>query len=228
MRIDGFPWSCLYNASMNDPSPHPLRRLLPLAGRALQEALNRGLALDPAARESVLALAGQAIELHLEAPPLAMRIEVGDKGLRVGPAQPDREADLSLRATAGALLDRLLPAGTQPRSGGKLRISGDAELAQRLQKIAAKFDPDFDAAFASVFGEIIGPQVSRALREALTTGRAHARHLAEDTVDYLVEERRDLVSRAEQQQFFDEVDAVRDATDRLEARVRRLRERRNA
>ena len=213
---------------MNDTAPHPLRRLLPLAGRALQEALNRVLALDPAARDAVLALTGQSVELHLEAPPLAMRIAVTEDGVQVGPAQVDSEADLSLRTSAGALLDRLLPSATPARGSGRLRISGDAELAQRLQKIVARFDPDFDAAFAGVFGEIVGPQISRALRQALGSGRAHARHLAEDAVDYLVEERREVVSGAEQQQFFDEVDALRDATDRLEARLRRLRERRGA
>lgn len=210
---------------MNASSPNPLRALLPLAGRALQEALNRALALDPEARAQVLDLSGQAIELHLEAPALALRIAVTAEGLEVGPAQPDNEPDLSLRASASALLERLLPASTGargPNPPGKLRISGDAELARRLQKLAANFDPDFDAAFARVFGEILGPQIAKALRSGWTSASAHARHLATDTVDYLVEERRDLVSRVEQEMFFDEVDDLRDAVERLEARIRRL------
>lgn len=213
---------------MNASPPNPIRALLPLAGRALQEALNRTLALDSEARAQVLELAGQAVELQLEAPPLALRISVTADGLEVGPVQPDHEPDLSLRASAAALLERLLPQGPSTRAGatasgaGKLRISGDAELARRLQKLAAGFDPDFDAAFARVFGEIVGPQIAKALRTAWTSGKAHAQHFASDTVDYLVEERRDVVSRAEQEGFFDEVDDLRDAVERLEARIRRL------
>ena len=84
-------------------TPSPLDALKPLAGRALEAALNRMLALDPETRASVRKLDGRRISLALEAPAIALEIKVDGDQLRVGPVQAD-EPDLGIRATlAGAL-----------------------------------------------------------------------------------------------------------------------------
>src|SRR5690606_28803446 len=60
-------------------SPAPFNWEVP-AGRALEAALNRALALDPDTREGLAALDGRSIELAVEAPPLALRVTVaGDR-----------------------------------------------------------------------------------------------------------------------------------------------------
>jgi len=146
------------------PASHPL--LAPL-GRALEVVINRALALDPETAERLLALDGRRIELHLQAPRLAMSVSVDGQRLRVGPAKADGEPDLSLRATAGALFSMLLPDSARSVPVGALKISGDAELAQRVQRLLRDFSPDLDAALAGVFGDIIGVQTARALRSAL-------------------------------------------------------------
>ena len=105
------------------------------------------------------------------------------------------------------------------RSG---RDAGDAELARRLEHIASKFAPDFDEAFAKVFGDVIGFQIARAVRGGLGWARASAQALTRDTVDYLQEESRDLVSRPELDGFLDDVDALRERGDRLLARAQRV------
>ena len=46
--------------------------------------------------------------------------------------------------------------------------------------------------------------------------------LARDTADYLVEESRDLIAKAEMEEFLDDVDALRERGDRLDARMQRL------
>jgi ubiquinone biosynthesis accessory factor UbiJ len=206
---------------MNAPSP--LSSLKPVAGRALELALAQLLALDPDTRASLAALEGRRIELALEAPALALAITVDRGELRVGPVDAEREPDLGLRATLGGLLSQL-PFARTPGAPpvGKLRINGDAELARTLQQLAQRFDPDWDAPFARALGPVMGPQVARLLREALVQGRRVAGNLARDTADYLVEERREVVGRAELEAFHDDVDALRDRVERLAARVGRL------
>ncbi|MGO4774778.1 SCP2 domain-containing protein, partial [Lysobacter sp. 2RAB21] len=53
---------------MTASDPSFLSSLKPLAGRALEAALNRALALDPDTRDSLRALDGRSVALHLASP----------------------------------------------------------------------------------------------------------------------------------------------------------------
>lgn len=204
----------------------PLPNLKPLAGRALEAALNRALSLDPDTRAAVKGLDGQRIAMTLEAPALALQISVDGERLRVGPVDPAGEPDLAVRSTLGGLLAQLpllAKAQRAPVPGGRLRVSGDAELARRLQQLASRFDPDWQLPFVSVFGEVLGVQIAQAVRGALQQARTLASGLARDAAEYVTEESRDVVPRAELDAFHDDVDQLRDDAERLAARVARLR-----
>jgi len=205
---------------MTDPAASPFDALKPLAGRALEQALNRVVALDPDTAEALRGLGGRRIGLALEAPPIALELAVADGRLVVGP--PKDEPDLGVRATISGVLSQLpflRPPGSTPV--GKVRINGDAELARQLQRLAQRFDPDWDEPFTRALGPVLGPQAARVLRDALAGGMKFAQGFSRDAVDYLVEERRDLVGKAELAAFHDDVDEVRDRVERLAARLAR-------
>jgi ubiquinone biosynthesis protein UbiJ len=204
--------------------PSPFDSLKPLAGRALEIALNQVVALDPDTRLEMARLEGKRIELALEAPAIALSITVREGRVEVGPPDAGNEPDLGLRSTLGGLLSQLpfaRPANSTPV--GKLRINGDAELARTLQRLAERFDPDWEKPFADALGPLVGPQVARVFREALHGGRKLAGNLARDAAEYLTEESRDVVGKAELGAFHDDVDCLRDDVERIAARVSRLR-----
>ena len=209
------------------PPTSPLDALKPAAGRVLEAALNRAVALDPDTRDALRALDGRRIELALQSPPLALQLRVEGERLVVGPVAKDGEPDLSVRSTLGALLGQL-PALLGARSGdasppiGGMRISGDADLARRLQRLAERFDPDWQQPFVAVFGEVFGVQVANGFATALKQARTLGGELAGSAAEYVVEESRDVVGRDELDAFHDDVDALRDDFDRLAARVERL------
>jgi len=209
------------------PPTSPLDALKPAAGRVLEAALNRAVALDPDTREALRALDGRRIELALQSPPLALELRVDDGRLVVGPAgKRDDEPDLSVRSTLGALLGQLpslLGSRTDdaPPVGG-MRISGDADLARRLQRLAERFDPDWQQPFVAVFGDVVGVQVASGFAAALRQARTLAGGLAGSAAEYVVEESRDVVGSDELDAFHDDVDALRDDAERLAARVARL------
>ena len=199
------------------------------AGKALELALNRALALDAETPAALRGLDGQRVALTLTSPPLALEIRVDGEVLRVGPRDAQREPDLGVRSTLAGLLGQLphLLGGASRRDDappiGKLRIEGDAELARRLQKLARDFDPDWQLPFVRVFGEIAGVQIAKTLAAGLRQAQVVAVNLAETAAEYVTEESRDVVPRAELEAFHDDVDALRDDVERIAAKLARLR-----
>jgi len=195
-----------------------------MAGRALEAALNRALALDPDTRASLSVLDGRRVALHLSSPPLALQIRVAGERMEVGPVETAGDADLSVRSTLRGLLGQLpFLRNDDAPPVGQLRLEGDADLARRLQRLAERFDPDWQQPFARIFGDVLGVQIANALAAGLRQARVVATELAGSAAEYVTEESRDVVARAELDAFFDDVDAIRDDVERLIARVGRLR-----
>ena len=210
----------------------------PLAGRALEAALNRAVALDPDTRDALQPLDGRSVVLALDAAetPLAMRLLVEGDRLRVGPVDAEQTPDLAVRSTLGGVLSfgmqSLLPKLLGKRDNdeaavpvGRMRIEGDAELARRLQRLAERFDPDWQQPFTAVFGDVLGVQIANGVAAALRQARVGGQKLAETAAEYLTEESRDVVPRAELDAFHDDVDTLRDDAERLAARIARLKKR---
>lgn len=205
-------------------SRSPLSSLKPLAGRALEQALARALDLDPDTRAALGPLEGRRLVLRLDAPPLALQLSVRERQLRVGPVDGGGEPDLAVRTTLSGLLSQL--PGLRPGEGapvGRMRIEGDAELARRVQALARGFDPDWEKPFADAFGDVIGVQIAQGLAGALRQAKASGGALMRSAAEFVTEESRDAVAKAELEAFYEDVDALRDDVERLQVRVRRLR-----
>ena len=205
---------------MSDPrTPNPLLQRL---GNALEFALNRALALDAETQARLSTLEGRRIGVDLRGTGLALAITVVDGKLKVGPHW-EKSGDLNLRAAPASLLAFALRRGDDDAvAPGKVEISGDADLARRMEKLLRGYRPDIEEAFAQTFGDVFGVPLARALQRAFAYARDSAQATAQDTAEFLREESRDLVAPAEMESFLDDVDALRERADRLEARVKHL------
>lgn len=206
---------------MTDAARQP-NPLLSRFGALLEGALNRALILDPESGTNLATLEGRRIGVELRGMNLALAIAVREGKLRVGPHW-ESAPDLNVRAAPASLLAFVLRRGDDaPLPSGKVEISGDAQLARLLEKAAREFRPDFEEVFAKTFGDVLGVALARAFRAAFAHVRESAQALAQDTAEFLREETRDLIAPAEMEQFLDDVDALRERTDRLEARIARI------
>jgi len=199
--------------------PDPLRARL---GALLQSALNRAVALDAHTQSAIVALEGRRIGIELRGANLALAISVREGRLVVG-SHWETPVDLNLHASPASLLAFAMRRGEDsPLPPGKVDISGDAELARRMEKLLRGFSPDIEEAFTQTFGDVLGVPIARTFQRMFTWTRETAQALAQDSAEYLREESRDLVAPAEMEQFLDDVDAVRERADRLDARVQRV------
>ncbi len=201
-------------------TPNPLLARL---GGLLEAAINRAVALDPETRERLARLDGRRVGVELRPLNLALALTVDGSRLRVGPHW-EHARDLNLRASPASLLAFALRRGDDSvMPPGKVDIAGDAELARQIEKVLRDFRPDVEEAFTSVFGDVIGVPVSRAFANAFAWARESANAIALDAVEFVRDDTRDVVSVPEAEKFFDDVDALRERADRLDARIKRLK-----
>lgn len=187
-----------------------------------ERGINRLLRLDPTALPRLARLSGRVIEIDCTAPAWRLFILADDEGLRLA-GDWGSDADCRLRAPASSLL-RL--AGSRNKTavlhGAEVEIDGDSALLMNLAEVLQDLELDWAYEISRWFGPVGAQLVDSSLRNPLGWLRDSAGSLRQDLADYLSEESRALVGQAEAQARFDELDDMKLALDRLEARVERL------
>lgn len=194
----------------------------PLFG-LLEIGFNRYLGLEPEALRACGELEGKAIALKLRELDLTIVLRPNPHGVQVQ-ATGEKAADVTLSGSLPAFSRLLWPQTEQAELllSGAVEIEGDSELAEDFSRILRSVHFDFDELLAGPLGGVAAHGVGRFMRNAFGIGRRSAQVLGRDTVEYLREETRDLVHRADVQKWMAGVDSLRDDVGRLEARLRRL------
>lgn len=191
--------------------------------RVLETALNRVLALDPDTPRRLRPLAGRSLGVALTEPPLRLRVRFTDHALQLAHEPEDAAPpDATVEATLGALAGLALSRGERTREVG---FRGDVGVIQEVRRLFGELDVDLEEQLAAVTGDVMAHQVGNAVRGGRDWGRHAADTLLRNTGEWLTEERRLLPPAAEARHFLAEVDRLREDTDRLEARLRRLERR---
>jgi len=188
-----------------------------LIHKLLSEALNHLLAGEPWARERLAPFAAEVVELR--APPFpALRFAVQEDGF-LGGATADATPSLviTLKAEAPAALLR----GNEHFLHA-IEVSGNAKLADAVMLLARNLRWDFEEDLSRLAGDVAAHRLAEALRGFAAWQADAAQRLAESLADYLAEESRLLVRRAELDALAGAAAGLRDGVERLEQRIRRL------
>ncbi|MEE4361056.1 MAG: SCP2 sterol-binding domain-containing protein [Pseudomonadales bacterium] len=191
------------------------------AASVLDATLVGLLRTDPATAAELRAMGSGRLHLALERPALALTLVLSEAGTRIEAGDAET-ADASVHLTPAAVAAFLSGDAEGAVLAGDARITGDTQLAERAFAALARFRPDFAAPLARVLGDAPVAAASTAAREGRTFVRDTVTRSRERTRDWLTGESGLLPSRPEVSRFLDEVDDARLATDRLEARIRRL------
>ncbi len=182
-----------------------------------EESLNGLLARDPVTLARLGELAGREIRVECSSPDWHLYLLPHNRGIDLL-AESAGEPDACLHGSALNLI-RLPLAGNQVLFGHGVTIEGDSGLVHRLQQILADSHVDWEAWLADLIGDTAAHPLANLLRSAGHQLRYGSSSLIHSLEEYLHEEARLLPTRVEIEIWQDEVDELRDATDRLAARV---------
>jgi len=191
----------------------PLPRLL---ARSIERAVNGVLRFDEAARERLAALPAGGFAAELPELALALVFTADRAHVHVAAIRQAGESAAVIRGSAPALAGLAFATGART---GKVTIRGDAELAQAWQAWFAALSPDFEEALCRILGDVAGHQLAAALRGLFAGTRRRLTDGAAMAAEYLTEEAAILPTAGELSDFYHEVDWLRDAAARLEARL---------
>jgi ubiquinone biosynthesis protein UbiJ len=193
--------------------------------------LNRSIAASSRARALTLRLEGTSLEIDIDSF-MRVRAAVCAGRLVLLNAQ-ERPADAvnSGAGPADAVISGSIPAllqlfrGAGPSGQSSAQIRGDAETANLYRQLFTAARPDPEEELSRWVGDIPARQLSRFAQRAAAWLKSTRHTAALNIAEYLTEESRDLVARAELDEFLQGVDEVRETTDRIEARLSRIEQR---
>jgi ubiquinone biosynthesis protein UbiJ len=189
-----------------------------------EAVFNRNIAASTPAAGLARRLEGTSLQIEIEA---VMRIRAtilhGRLALLAGEAAAAdaMQAAAVISGSAPALLQMLRAAQPAPNKPS-VHVRGDAEIANLYRELFAAARPDMEEELSRWIGDLPARRLAQIAKSVRSWARRARRTAGENIAEYLQEEGRDLVTRTELEEFLHGVDNVREAVDRIEARLGRI------
>lgn len=188
--------------------------------RPLEFALNRALALDPDSQSRLYALRGKRLAVDLTDLELSVAADFDAEGVRLAPYEHGAHAHV--KATSTALLAY---AARRGEGSAEVEFRGDVGVVQAVRQLLGRLEIDFEEQLARVTGDVLAHQIGNAVRGFTGWLTRSRRSLELNLGEFLTEESRHLPTRSEVDGFLADVEQLRQAADRLEARIKLLERR---
>lgn len=187
-----------------------------------ETSLNQLLHQDPRTLQRLAVLSGKVIRLEISQPTLNLTLLPGPSGLDLL-LHSESPADLTLSGKAQDFIQMASAESSSDKLFGKgISISGDTGLATAFSNSLKGFNIDWEAWLGDRLGDTVAHPLAHFIRNQKQQFEQIQHSLSANTVEYLQEELGILPPRAEIDSFLEGVDQLRDATERLEARINSL------
>jgi len=188
----------------------------------LESSLNQLLATDSVTLQSLAKLSGKVVEFKVTDAPLHAFVIPHAQGVELQ-QQYQGEADAQLLGT----LKHFSQLATSDNSsehffGNGIAITGDTQLAAKLQRIIGNAKIDWQGIVAKLSGDLAAAELAKLFNSTKAQLSTTKNSLELNIAEYLQEEARTLPSPVEVEIFIADIDDTRSAVDRLEARLNLL------
>jgi ubiquinone biosynthesis accessory factor UbiJ len=190
---------------------------------SLEALLNRQIAASAVARSMASQLESRSMSIGVAG---LVRIRIIIRATRaIVHLDPDTPADVDVSGPPLALARLAIAPADRAIEESNVLVKGDAEIARAFRELLQAAKPDLEEELSRQVGDITAHRLARTAEAARDWFKQLARTSAANLREYLQEESRVLVNDTEFTEFLDGVDRVREAADRIEARLRLLEQR---
>ncbi|WP_254598040.1 ubiquinone biosynthesis accessory factor UbiJ [Polynucleobacter antarcticus] len=192
----------------------------PIAASVACQGINHVLRAEPWAMTELARHAGKVILLQL--PVGNLYFELTSDGLLSALNQVDQPT-LELAITADALSMMIgAPGNLRDQAMKAVKITGDADLAQLVGRLAGQVRWEYEEDLARVIGDAPAHFIVRQGKKFISSKQSAASDLLENAVEYVSEEKKILLNKRDFMIRKNELNELRDAVDRIDKRIQLL------
>jgi ubiquinone biosynthesis accessory factor UbiJ len=190
----------------------------------LERAINSALQADLLTLEQLREHSGRLVAVHLTFPPLSIYALVVEDGIELYHGS-EAEADVTVRGGPIDLAAQLFEWKTaESVVAGPVKITGDREFLQALTHTMKQLDLNWAGLIEPLLGSELAQQIEYGAKRVFSMARQAFDVFLNRAGDFLREESSLMALRRDVVEFNQDVDELRFDTDRLAARIARLKQ----
>lgn len=200
----------------------PTLRVAALAG--LELAINKALQLDPSAGQQLAQLAPCSLQINCEDYQLQLFILLQDQQVQL--LQHYEEPCSAVISGPSSAFIELLSSEDKGAAmiSGDLQLQGNSQLLLQLQAILMGLELDWEGKLADLIGDIPSHLIGQKTRQLWQHAKRSKNKFEQHLHDFVLEEARLLPSRAEAEEFYQQLNELQHRCDRLGAKLNKAQQ----
>jgi ubiquinone biosynthesis protein UbiJ len=187
--------------------------------RPIAATINHLLAQDAKARAQLSAHQGKVV--CIDAGIITLRLQANAAGL-VDTVASDAVPNVAIKVNVG---DIPLILANRERAVSYVKIQGDADFANTISQLSQSLRWDAEDDLSRVVGDLAATKIVSGAQSGMAFAKNNAQKLAENTAEYLLEEKQVLTKPDLVTDFATDVARLRDDLERLTKRIEKLERR---
>lgn len=184
--------------------------------KPLEKLLNHYLSNDAEKAAQLAKLSGKVIQINLNPLHFTCYIHIDNDQLRLS-KQTDTPANTIISGTPFSLMQTLNQKGMTLSE--EVSITGDLLLIQTLKNIFLSIDMDWEESLSQYMGDVAAHTACQWFRKITQYQQYAVKSFVRNSKEYWQEELKYFPPRAELEDFFNDVDVIRNDVERLQARI---------
>lgn len=151
---------------------------------------------------------------------LELILKIDEKGL-LHSLNESEEFDCIIKLTVNDFINQLIN-----KNKGNISIEGDLELANQVSQVLRGIEWDVEEDLSKYFGDIPAIQATKFLKKIMTNSQKNIKNITGSLIEYWQEENKILTKKRDVEIFNSDVDEIVEDTERLEAKIKKIFEKR--